>query len=337
MKFSALALLIMTGCVGVISGPDATEISDIRGDSNEILTFETQQGFPGICDGSYKITNATELEEISDCIEITGNLTITSESLESLTLPSLVSVWENIEISDNPILESVDFPVLSELDAGSSTVYLIDNPLLKVISFPQLSKCNALGIFGNQSVTSVQFPNLEICLDVRVRSNPSLIIMSFPVLERAIQLVLADNKRLIAAYLPEFRNGVIVSFSNNPVLHILELPTLEQVSVRLELKSCDVLPSISAPKLAAIHSLSIQENDSLANIDFRSLVLVTDFLGKDGSMYFSNNPSLATCLIKSLYGQVHGTPGNEVEFYEVWNNDDCECEDIEGITQATCP
>ena len=86
-----------------------------------------------VCDGTYSVSDAAGIAAISVCNEITGNLTIDSETLTNLSgLENLQTVGGNLYIRDNTSL--VSLTGLNNLTTVAETVIIDSNPVLASLS-----------------------------------------------------------------------------------------------------------------------------------------------------------------------------------------------------------
>lgn len=152
--------------------------------------------------------------------------------LSTISLNSLVTVDDNIFVSNNPMLSALNLPIYNSSSAGfycyyNSTLnsvtmpalttnrlsfFLVSNPLLTSISLPALSYNEGTFFFSeNTNLTTISFPSLEINAGkLSFTVNNSLTSLNFPLLISS--------------------GGYEFDCTNNPNLSIFNWPSISSIN-----------------------------------------------------------------------------------------------------------
>ena len=134
----------------------------------------------------------------SSCrLEITNNFVLTSlglpmlegvdelvvinnTALTSLVCDKLRLVQNAATISDNPMLQVVNFPVLQRLSAPYYPLEITNNSVLTSLGFPQLEMAGLVIVANNTALTSLVCDKLYSMTSATISNNPALQVVHFP-------------------------------------------------------------------------------------------------------------------------------------------------------------
>ena len=217
---------------------------------------------------------------------------------------SMVNNVSEITITNNPVLESVNFSNLK----SCTGIFNIDNaPSLKSINLTSLERiiqsdyAYDVGFnVTNTGLVNLNFPALKkIVGNVTIQSNISLLSISFPVLDIAcanynskkfFDFIVGGNLRLgsISFTSLKFIGNLIMTYQPIPIsfpmldsanglkfingITSLSAPQLKKVLTSFEISNnINTLSSINCPSLKHCGSLTIYDNNKLSSINLVSL------------------------------------------------------------------
>jgi hypothetical protein len=215
---------------------------------------------------------------------------------------SIVSNLVDVYISDNPNLQSVDFPNLEKVLGG---FYVNFCPSLTTLNVPSLKKIGmsfdgyygfyllnsglsnvslplvsiitgSINVMGNPNLTSVSFAQLlehNGNADIAFRNNNALTSISFPSLRKADVIITMDqNHSLASINLPALTTvKTLMIWNTGNSLTSISLPALTTVTNGLLIKKDTGLINFSVPLLTAGAEIEILNNNALLSLDFPSL------------------------------------------------------------------
>ncbi len=157
----AMALLFLTAC------GDTDETTE---SNHENTTFI----------GSLEITNSADLETLENISTINGDLIITSQGLEEISINGLRKINGNLTIRQNTTLRDINISNLQ--DVGGITVE--SNTSVKNIHLPLLEQSGSLLEFeNNQELTNIDLPSLrKIGSILLINANTRIIQINAPLL-----------------------------------------------------------------------------------------------------------------------------------------------------------
>jgi hypothetical protein len=219
-----------------------------------ILTFFVSSVQAQVCEGDYWIYSSYEMDVLSGCTEITGNLIIGSNQYVNTTfenldgLESLITVGGNLRIKENNSLTSLTG--LENITSVGGELFVGSNPLLTSIS-----------VFSN--ITSVS-------TDLNINNNDALESLSG-----------LDNITSVG--------GAIYINNNDIVPSLNPLANITSVGEHLEIFHNDALTSLNGlENLTSVDgSLSINGNSSLT-----SMTGLENLIGVGGDLVILNNEAL---------------------------------------------
>ena len=244
------------------------------------LTLATGAAMDWFCaswdriDGSLTVTVQQEpnLDALSCLREVTGDLRISSPSLETLSLPALNVLLGTLIVRQNDQLLSLQLPALTSIGA----LELSSNTLLTDLSgLGSLEEViGSVDVFSNQALQELSWGALdEVQGPVVIRSNPSL-------------------QRVYLDALQSVGGGLSVTFQD--ALLELRLPSLVTVTGDLRVSSNDLLDALAITQLSSVGDSVYVGN----NLTLGSLLLPQ--LSSVGSLRISSNPSLPTVQLGAL-------------------------------------
>ena len=240
-------------------------------------------------DGDLSITfqQETTLSSLSCLREVTGELRISSLSLESANLPALTTLLGPLVVRQNEQLLSLSLPMLSM----SGGLELSSNPLLADVSglagLQQVA--GSFEMFSNAQLSEVDIDALAVVQgDVEVRSNQSLQRLRLDGLVTVGgELSVLFHPSLVELRLPSL--DVVTGnlrVSSNELLEEISIPALSGVGGVVYVGTNMALASLQLPLMSSVGSLRISNNMSLPMVELGSLTLVT------GDLHVAVNNSL---------------------------------------------
>jgi len=201
------------------SDEDTDSETDTEGDAG------SDSGDLGCMEGNYTILNTVDVQMLAPYTCITGNLTVHSSGLTSLSLPNLERLDGHLHINTNADLLTVELNALITLGVGTT---------------------GALQIYGNPELISVHFDSLLEMPGTSVYVNPSLVDVSFSALTTCSSINISSNESL--AVLANI--GLSVGLTLTDVLHVSLNPSLADCAV------CDLLSRLTATPV----TIDVQDN-----------------------------------------------------------------------------
>ncbi|WP_101445721.1 hypothetical protein [Aquimarina sp. MAR_2010_214] len=128
--------------------------------------------------------NLSNLKSILDEGIIRANNTLTAINLENLT------VIENLRVSENNILPLISLP---KLLSNAKNLYFFQNPLLENLSIPSLTQARTLFIANLYNLTSIDINTLENVSSLTIRENKKLTTINLANLVNAFRIKINDN------------------------------------------------------------------------------------------------------------------------------------------------
>ena len=190
----------------------------------------------------------TQEVRIMNCVNLT--------TIDLSMLSNLVDVY----ISDNPVLQNVNFANLQKVDGG---FYINWCPALNTLNVPSLKKIGKSfdGGYGffllNSGLSHLDMPVL------------SIITGSFGI---------TFNANLVSVSLPQWRDNISgndASISYNPSLTSISLPLLRDFEKIFTIQYNPSLVTINFPSLAKVFSLYIANTSSLTSVSLPLLTTAT--------------------------------------------------------------
>ncbi|WP_298155681.1 hypothetical protein [Flavobacterium sp.] len=233
------------------------------------------------------IENTTQLTTV-DLSMVTQllDLTISSnQQLASVNLNHLTTIFRDAIIDLNPMLTSLDLPLLNTI---SKLFAFYNNESMVTLAFPSLTKIRSSGRMefnGNQSLATVSFPQLLIGTSLTFNANASLTSVNFDVL-----------------------NTGFVNFEANPLLTNVQADVMQ--SGQLTVNGSDALSTINLPVFTSGNVYIDGDNLSTFNVPLiqsggisitGGLITELDFpLFTDGSLHVSSVPALSSVNLPAL-------------------------------------
>jgi hypothetical protein len=250
-----------------------------------------------------------DLSGLSDNVEKTGDLTVTSKIIKTVSFPKLTTVRLTFYINQATAVSSLNFPELVTVDKAFQ------------IAYPD-------------SLVSVSFPKLEQVLEgftVLERSGANAVhtvqTLGFPALKRIGGTATVSYLRKLAGLdFPELVSTGAFTMNNMDSLKYFTVPRLETINGTISISSCG---GISELRFSALKTLNGSMSLSLSKLDYLFCPLLERIAGSvpqlppnpevkfplvktvDGSLYFTidSNPLTAFPLLDSV-GTINIGSGN---------------------------
>ena len=226
-------------------------------------------------------------------------------SLTSINCPILEEVQNGtVTINNCPILSSIEFPELNTMD-GNMTI--TSCPLLPIINFPKLkiqsqkrlnilpNLKSTLDISGCNSLTTINFPILEECLQMFITNNSNLTTINFGLLKSILRnLKVNECPKLTEFSLPSLEtltedpSGSEIIISKNTLLEKIDIPFLYLFDGSLEISENPELLDIIVPDIFTGSKLIIQNNANLPIIVSFVFLQTVDVLLIEGNDLLTN-------------------------------------------------
>lgn len=244
-------------------------------------------------DGTYAIRTAADVEALAGISRIRGSLVIDSTALTAVSLPTLMSVDDQLIIQGNNALTRVEMPALRYVETSVAVMY---NASLETL------------VLGDNTSSPTW-----VAFDVELTSNPRLTTLSgiAGLLPRR-SLTLEDNDALeypgVFSRVSELTGNVFIQ--DNAGMKELPLANLERLGGNLLVLRNPALPTLTGTQLVSVGGdVSIIENDGLIDLSgLPKLELITGALSIQ-----SNNNLLSTKGLTALARvgrlNVRGNPG----------------------------
>jgi hypothetical protein len=220
------------------------------------------------------ITNTTQLTSVNLAgvnglleLKIMGN-----EALTSVNASTVTRCTQTMEITYNPVLNSLTMPSLSYL--GNLSTF--SNNQLSALNFPVLTKVQNFTVSSNNALTTIAAGSLTKANSIKIQYNAGLTSVSFPTLTNLIglndlnwSLSLNQNPLLTSLSASMLTNALSIRIEDNG-LTSLNLSSLTNLSGDLTITNNTALSSISCGALTSTNNLSI-ENNGVSSISFPAL------------------------------------------------------------------
>ncbi len=291
-------VVLLPSTLQSIAFPDLTELIggiDFEDDGTallETLSFPqlVTNRISTVTISGFSLLNSINFSSIETLLfqEPSGSFTITeNDVLTSFSMPSLTDIESTdpltgtsvLVVSDCPLLESVSYPNLVNLDKSQTGVVAFSNlPLCSSISLPNLTR----GFFGAVGTGVVALDSIGLVTS-----------LSLPEALEGITVSIQDCPLLVSVSAPKLLTGGSVSIFDNPALTSLSFPLLASLSTSsiggVHITRNAILPSFSFPSLTISDFVIITENDSITQALFPSLLTI-GYLG----LNITDNPDLVS-------------------------------------------
>ena len=229
---------------------------------NAALTSIDFANLPSI-GGRLFIDNNTTLAsfDITDLVSIGTDLLIQDSALINISLTSLTTIGNDLDISSNSVLTDIDLPNLTSV---VSSLLIMNNVALTNLDLTNLTNVGSSLFVRDSVLTSLNLTNLtDVGVDFDIVSNSVLTSLDLSKLAN------------VGADLFIFGNGTLAS---------LDFTNLINVGKILRIDSNNSLTSLDLSKLTDVVSdLSISNNSALTSFDLTSLISMANDLTIDSN------------------------------------------------------
>jgi len=256
----------------------------------------------GTCEGDFYIKTEADLDSISECTGILGNIYFDGDELENIELPYLVEVSGNFIIGrywnketskweGNGCTNLISVSIQHLTKVGGE-FWISDNPALTTITFTEIRNTGSFMICWNDILKSMKTDKLfSVDGDFWIWYNKALLTASFPILNNIPgDVFFGGNTELMNFYFPELTTaGGNFTVAQNQNLQKFEVPELKTTAHTFWIKNNNSLSSFSVPSLQNIgKDLEVCDNPRLQQILFSSLNKI------DGELYVASNQKIET-------------------------------------------
>jgi hypothetical protein len=216
-----------------------------------------------------------DLAGLSDNIEKTGDLTIRSKKLKTVSFPKLAAVRLDMNIDQATLVGTLDFPELTTVDKGLR-IYYADS--LETLNFPKLQQVieNVLvqgRSSGAQNLQAFELPALQTVGGSFTlsywREATAVSLPELTSVDGAFAVTYINKAEHIAA--PKLESVASFTLNNCAVLTEIDFRAVE-TSGAISVSSCAALPEIAFPALTtASTSITLSSCAALSGIDFSAV------------------------------------------------------------------
>jgi len=211
----------------------------------------------------------SELKGFGVLESIRGAVELVEGALTSITFPGLRTLGNALAIFDQPQLEEMSFPVLTEV-RGDVVVELA--PAVTSLGLDALTDAGGIQVGGTLSLSSIDLPEL------RQVGRPPLIDEGQPFYASdSIALFVSFSgpsnealTQLSAPLLQAVQGDVYVEAQ--PMLQSIDLPALSMINGDLILFDNDALVSVDVDMLQGVNLVEVAENNVLASLAMPALM-----------------------------------------------------------------
>jgi hypothetical protein len=210
------------------------------------------------------IVNATyageDLAGLSENLEKTGDLKITSKTVEIVSFPKLVALRADLSFDQAVAIKTIDFPELTTVDKGLQINY---TDSLETINFPKLRQViEVMSIQSRYNGSNLKLESIDLPELQSVGSN----------------FTIAYWQGLTAIHIPQLKTVGTFSFSNLTALTAINSPALKATS-SFSLSSLTALPTIDFPALETVNgAFTVNNCQEITELTFSALKSVSNTL-----------------------------------------------------------
>lgn len=260
----------------------AQKIIDEAGSNTQVITIQ----------------NCTQLTKIdlSSLVNLQSITILFNSKLTDVYFPNLKHVDDLINVSNNPMLQNLNFDSLSFIGgktiingyAGTDSMIFpeltfansitIRNSYQKSICFPKLITGARFACFYNKNLETINLPMLK-SNSISFVYNYSLKSVSLPLLDSSNEFEFSSNYKLTQIYAPIIRVALSLRIYQDSSLVTLYLPNLKLVT-GIEIWRNSKLSGLVFPKLdSATFTIYIAANSSMAYDSLPQLRYVGNYEG----------------------------------------------------------
>ncbi len=283
------------GVDGVNGSNDGLEFLVFAGDvTNEEATQIIAENF-GKNTHTLLVINTTELTslELPDITSLVRLEVKDNKTLQSIAIPNLTSVTQDIDIYANDVLASINLEALSNV----SRIDIENNATLTNVNLNALSGISGIQFRENQLLETLAFPVLKEINFLRLRSLPNLSNLDLNTLETAGSISLTSTK-MSSFILPKLTTlSSSLSLSSNEDMISVTIPLLANSSedgADISIQSNTNLTTINLGNLDKIERFTINNNQNLSLFEANELVAITN------RFTLSNNENLSSFSLPKL-------------------------------------
>ncbi len=273
----------MDGVNGLNSGQEFLVIS---GDVTDEEAAEIIEETYGKNTSSILIINTTNLTTlVLPEIETLVRLEIkNNQNLQNLEIPSLKGVTDEVNISNNAALTSVNIENL----IGLEELTVENNILLTSVNMSKLTVAEDINIEQNPLIQNIELPSLKIVNDrLIIEKIESLSTLNLNNLETIDRLSIEDNEQLTSINVQNLTvaNNIRIG---NVGLESFEAPELIESENDIAFGSNSNLTTVLLPKLTTVGEIRFTRNELLSTINISELASIRERIS------LSDNTNLET-------------------------------------------
>lgn len=275
--------------------------------------------------GAFNISSQADIDALSGCATVYGDVVIRSEILESITISGIELIRGNLEVSNCSKLTNISAPILNGTDEYNFT--LSNLPLLTALDFPAWSEsCGTLSWQALPALTQVNvgqpfYPIDSLILintglnatsvftftdlngyssgtygEVRIKNNPNLSDIVLDSLQDSNSLEISNNGPSAKALLDSLETGGNISISD---VASLLIPRLQSVGGNLDISN-NTFNTFEAVNISNIRGdFMFRDNNIVTTLKLSSLRYIGDYEYAK-SLVVANNTALKNIDFPSL-------------------------------------
>lgn len=271
--------------------------------------------------GTIQVRTAADFGALASINCIDGDLLIAGTDVDKLPLTNLEIVTGDLVIAGNNALTTLDG--LTHLrEVGRKVLVQVNPELADVGALGGIERADEVSLVGNDALTDLV--GLEAMVHLRttltITNNGGLRSLAGldNLLTASRPIVIRGNRSLASVdALDRLRSAQLIDLSGNGALRSISLDALEKVDVRLivsanvalttvalpalstvgdfvRIEGNNALTSLTSPGLLSVGSVLVNDDASLATVDFAGLVFATQ------SVELANLPALSSARFDRL-------------------------------------
>ena len=284
----------VVGALG-ISGPDIVDLDGLSGLTSIGSTFAVEDtvALPAVV--------LPDLTIIGDDLYLVANTALTHLSLTGVTSVGGLGILSgNVFIFNNDALTTLELPSLTSIHRQ---IEVSNNETLLSVDLPELATLRTVRIENNPSLAAVELPNVEdLDGNLLIQENPALASVGLASLRTVDgRFSIFESGSLTELVLPQLTRVFSgLGFSGHPNLSLVDLPSLESAATHpitapvLSFFLNPSLETLNLPALREVRFIQIGDCDALQDIDLPSLeeVFVDIFITSNAELRRVSTPAV---------------------------------------------